>query len=178
MIIFGFAFDLFEYNYLGGIFVTPTFFDILQGRAHKERSGFEGPWTSNPLIFDNSYFTWVPFPTVALVTEFGISELLAMVVICVFITMVLNFYQGTPDWREGRPSTASLWQGTSDRPRLPPTGWQICCCAILLSLSGVNHTCLLGFYLKLMFAWQSSFQDEDAFFADYSEAHLKLSELG
>ena len=27
-----------------------------QGRAHKERSGFEGPWTSNPLIFDNSYF--------------------------------------------------------------------------------------------------------------------------
>ncbi|KAL9994623.1 putative L-ascorbate peroxidase [Helianthus debilis subsp. tardiflorus] len=27
------------------------------GAAHKERSGFEGPWTSNPLIFDNSYFT-------------------------------------------------------------------------------------------------------------------------
>ncbi|RDX93617.1 L-ascorbate peroxidase, cytosolic [Mucuna pruriens] len=26
------------------------------GAAHKERSGFEGPWTSNPLIFDNSYF--------------------------------------------------------------------------------------------------------------------------
>lgn len=27
------------------------------GRCHKERSGFEGPWTSNPLTFDNSYFT-------------------------------------------------------------------------------------------------------------------------
>ncbi|WRX23098.1 hem peroxidase - like 10 [Theobroma cacao] len=26
------------------------------GRCHKERSGFEGPWTNNPLIFDNSYF--------------------------------------------------------------------------------------------------------------------------
>nr|BAN58213.1 ascorbate peroxidase [Solanum melongena] len=26
------------------------------GRCHKERSGFEGPWTTNPLIFDNSYF--------------------------------------------------------------------------------------------------------------------------
>ncbi|CDY71696.1 BnaAnng38510D, partial [Brassica napus] len=26
------------------------------GRCHKERSGFEGPWTQNPLIFDNSYF--------------------------------------------------------------------------------------------------------------------------
>ncbi|KAH0661364.1 hypothetical protein KY284_026295 [Solanum tuberosum] len=27
------------------------------GRCHKERSGFEGPWTASPLIFDNSYFT-------------------------------------------------------------------------------------------------------------------------
>ncbi|KAK6144506.1 hypothetical protein DH2020_021326 [Rehmannia glutinosa] len=26
------------------------------GRCHIERSGFEGPWTENPLIFDNSYF--------------------------------------------------------------------------------------------------------------------------
>ncbi|KAL5995639.1 L-ascorbate peroxidase 3 [Asimina triloba] len=26
------------------------------GRAHKERSGFEGPWTKEPLKFDNSYF--------------------------------------------------------------------------------------------------------------------------
>ncbi|KAG8387740.1 hypothetical protein BUALT_Bualt02G0052800 [Buddleja alternifolia] len=26
------------------------------GRCHPERSGFDGPWTSNPLIFDNSYF--------------------------------------------------------------------------------------------------------------------------
>jgi len=26
------------------------------GRAHKDRSGYEGPWTKNPLVFDNSYF--------------------------------------------------------------------------------------------------------------------------
>jgi L-ascorbate peroxidase len=26
------------------------------GRCHKDRSGFEGAWTPNPLIFDNSYF--------------------------------------------------------------------------------------------------------------------------
>ncbi|XP_008788436.2 probable L-ascorbate peroxidase 4, peroxisomal [Phoenix dactylifera] len=26
------------------------------GRAHPERTGFEGPWTKEPLIFDNSYY--------------------------------------------------------------------------------------------------------------------------
>lgn len=26
------------------------------GRAHKERSGFDGPWTKDPIKFDNSYF--------------------------------------------------------------------------------------------------------------------------
>ncbi|KAK4781113.1 hypothetical protein SAY87_017219 [Trapa incisa] len=26
------------------------------GRAHKDRSGFDGPWTKDPLKFDNSYF--------------------------------------------------------------------------------------------------------------------------
>ncbi|CBI34000.3 unnamed protein product, partial [Vitis vinifera] len=30
---------------------------VVYQMCHKERSGFEGPWTSNPLIFDNSYFT-------------------------------------------------------------------------------------------------------------------------
>lgn len=31
---------------------------MLQGRAHPERSGFDGPWTKNPLKFDNSYFVY------------------------------------------------------------------------------------------------------------------------
>merc|ERR1712100_380581 len=26
------------------------------GRCHPERSGFEGPWTDDPLKFDNTYF--------------------------------------------------------------------------------------------------------------------------
>eukprot|EP00168_Porphyra_purpurea_P020087 TRINITY_DN82_c0_g1_i6.p1 TRINITY_DN82_c0_g1~~TRINITY_DN82_c0_g1_i6.p1 ORF type:complete len:127 (+),score=29.39 TRINITY_DN82_c0_g1_i6:46-426(+) len=26
------------------------------GRAHKDRSGFEGPWTPVPIKFDNSYY--------------------------------------------------------------------------------------------------------------------------
>lgn len=46
-------FDLLAFGY----FLLTFLLIMMQGRAHKERSGFEGPWTSNPLIFDNSYFT-------------------------------------------------------------------------------------------------------------------------
>jgi len=81
------------------------------GRCHKERSGFEGPWTSNPLIFDNSYFT-----------ELVTGE------------------------KEG------LLQLPSDKALLTDPSFVV--------------------YVK------KYAQDEDAFFADYAEAHLKLSELG
>ncbi|PKA62649.1 L-ascorbate peroxidase, cytosolic [Apostasia shenzhenica] len=81
------------------------------GRCHKERSGFEGPWTSNPLIFDNLYF----------------KELLS-------------------GEKEG------LLQLPSDKALLSDP---------------VFHP-LVEKYAA----------DEDAFFADYAEAHLKLSELG
>jgi catalase (peroxidase I) len=36
------------------------------GRAHKERSGYQGPWTNTPILFYNSYFkflverNWIP----------------------------------------------------------------------------------------------------------------------
>merc|ERR1719329_344082 len=33
------------------------------GRCHAERSGFEGPWTAEPLKFDNSYFVDLPAKT-------------------------------------------------------------------------------------------------------------------
>lgn len=49
---------------------------ILQGRCHKERSGFEGAWTTNPLIFDNSYFTW-DLPISIIVLFLLIGSLLA-----------------------------------------------------------------------------------------------------
>lgn len=81
------------------------------GRAHKERSGFEGPWTANPLIFDNSYF----------------KELL----------------DGETEGLLQLPSDQALLTDPVFRP-------------------------LVERYAA----------DEDAFFADYAEAHLKLSELG
>ncbi|KAL4326830.1 hypothetical protein AHAS_Ahas13G0039300 [Arachis hypogaea] len=81
------------------------------GAAHKERSGFEGPWTSNPLIFDNSYF----------------KELLS----------------GEKEGLLQLPSDKALLSDPVFRP-------------------------LVEKYAA----------DEDAFFADYAEAHLKLSELG
>ncbi|KAI3450502.1 hypothetical protein Pfo_007167 [Paulownia fortunei] len=81
------------------------------GRCHKERSGFEGPWTANPLIFDNSYFT----------------ELLS-------------------GEKEG------LLQLPSDKALLSDPVFR-----------------------RLVEKYAA---DEDAFFADYAVAHLKLSELG
>ncbi|KAL1545968.1 L-ascorbate peroxidase 2, cytosolic [Salvia divinorum] len=81
------------------------------GRCHKERSGFEGAWTSNPLIFDFSYF----------------KELLS-------------------GEKEG------LIQLPSDKA---------------LREDPVFHS-----YVEKYAA------DEDAFFQDYVEVHMKLSELG
>ncbi|EXB37691.1 L-ascorbate peroxidase 2 [Morus notabilis] len=81
------------------------------GRCHKDRSGFEGPWTTNPLIFDNSYF----------------KELLS----------------GEKEGLIQLPSDKALLEDPIFRP-------------------------LVEKYVA----------DEDAFFADYAEAHLKLSELG
>ncbi|CAN1249424.1 L-ascorbate peroxidase, cytosolic [Linum perenne] len=82
-----------------------------EGRCHKERSGFEGAWTSNPLIFDNTYFT----------------ELLT----------------GEKEGLLQLPSDKALLDDAVFRP-------------------------LVEKYAK----------DEDAFFADYAEGHMKLSELG
>lgn len=81
------------------------------GRCHKERSGYEGPWTKNPLIFDNSYFK-----------------------------EILN------GEREG------LVQLPSDKALLEDP--------------------IFSKYVHLYA------KDENAFFADYAEAHMKLSELG
>ncbi|KAG5553775.1 hypothetical protein RHGRI_011604 [Rhododendron griersonianum] len=81
------------------------------GRAHRERTGFEGPWTNDPLIFDNNYF----------------KELLS-------------------GEKEG------LLQLPSDKALL---------------IDPIFHP-LVEKYAA----------DEDAFFADYADAHLNLSELG
>ncbi|XP_020113607.1 L-ascorbate peroxidase 1, cytosolic-like [Ananas comosus] len=81
------------------------------GRCHKERSGFEGAWTTNPLIFDNSYF----------------KELLS-------------------------GENKDLLQLPSDKALLADPVFR-------------------PFVEKYA-------ADEDAFFADYAEAHMKLSELG
>nr|POF05143.1 l-ascorbate peroxidase, cytosolic [Quercus suber] len=83
----------------------------LSGGHTLERSGFKGPWTANPLIFDNSYF----------------KELLS----------------GEKEGLIQLPSDKALLEDPIFRP-------------------------LVEKYAA----------DEDAFFADYADAHLKLSELG
>ncbi|XP_050384093.1 L-ascorbate peroxidase 2, cytosolic [Argentina anserina] len=81
------------------------------GRCHKERSGFEGPWTTNPFIFDNSYY----------------KELIS----------------GDKEGLIQLPSDKALLEDPVFRTFV-----------------------------------ETYVADEDAFFADYAEAHLKLSELG
>nr|CAB3455396.1 unnamed protein product [Digitaria exilis]CAB3459073.1 unnamed protein product [Digitaria exilis] len=99
------------------------------GRCHKDRSGFEGAWTSNPLIFDNSYFKYVGWESslLKLNTTLAGRELLS----------------GEKEGLLQLPSDKALLSDPSFRP-------------------------LVEKYAA----------DEDAFFADYAEAHLKLSELG
>jgi L-ascorbate peroxidase len=81
------------------------------GRCHKDRSGFEGAWTPDPLLFTNTYFQ------VLLEGESGGLIML--------------------------PSDKAL-------------------------LEDPNTRALVELYAK----------DEDKFFEDYSESHMKLSELG
>eukprot|EP00179_Madagascaria_erythrocladioides_P027043 CAMPEP_0198330848 /NCGR_PEP_ID=MMETSP1450-20131203/17199_1 /TAXON_ID=753684 ORGANISM="Madagascaria erythrocladiodes, Strain CCMP3234" /NCGR_SAMPLE_ID=MMETSP1450 /ASSEMBLY_ACC=CAM_ASM_001115 /LENGTH=240 /DNA_ID=CAMNT_0044035179 /DNA_START=105 /DNA_END=827 /DNA_ORIENTATION=+ len=82
------------------------------GRAHKDRSGFEGPWTKEPLVFDNAYFT--------------------------------EILKEDPD---------------KDLLRL------------------VTDMCLLD-QAETKTLCEAYAKDKELFFADYTEAHKKLSELG
>ncbi|KAA8531998.1 hypothetical protein F0562_006860 [Nyssa sinensis] len=43
-------------SHLRDVFYRMGLSDKDIGRAHPERSGFDGPWTKDPLKFDNSYF--------------------------------------------------------------------------------------------------------------------------
>lgn len=82
------------------------------GRAHPDRSGFDGPWTTQPVIFDNTYF--------------------------------IEILKETPD--------PDLLRLTSD--------------LALLDDEETKELCM------------KYAEDKEAFFEDYVEAHVKLSELG
>lgn len=82
------------------------------GRAHADRSGFDGPWTKVPVVFDNSYF--------------------------------VEILKDVPD--------PDLLRMASD----------------LALLDEPKTKSLCEMYAK----------DKAAFFADYTDAHVKLSELG
>lgn len=84
------------------------------GRAHQERSGFDGPWTKIPIKFDNSYFVEILKPEA-----------------------------------EADPALLRL---ASDLAILDEDDTRALC--------------------------EKYAVDSDAFFADYSESHKKLSELG
>jgi len=82
------------------------------GRAHKDRSGFDGPWTHVPIKFDNSYFVEIT---------------------------------------KENPDPALLRLGSD-----------------MALMDDPDCQALVAKYAA----------DQDAFFEDYSKAHVKLSELG
>ncbi|KAF7152661.1 hypothetical protein RHSIM_Rhsim01G0221600 [Rhododendron simsii] len=114
------------------------------GRCHKERSGFEGPWTANPLIFDNSYFTYVLGCVVPLsLTVAFLAVSLGNHSHMVFCFSYWELLTGEKEGLLQLPTDKALLSDPSFRP-------------------------LVDKYAA----------DEDAFFVDYAEAHMKLSELG
>lgn len=82
------------------------------GRAHEDRSGFDGPWTKIPVKFDNSYF--------------------------------VEIFKDDPD----------------------PTLLRLASDMCLLEQPDTRALC------------EKYAADQDAFFKDYAESHVKLSELG
>ena len=59
------------------------------GACHWDRSGFEGPWTEQPLKFDNAYFTEVGFFRRLLLLSFlGSTSLQRQPLLCPLATFV------------------------------------------------------------------------------------------
>ncbi|CAL5334820.1 unnamed protein product [Camellia sinensis] len=102
----------------------------LSGGHTLERSGFEGPWTTNPLIFDNSYFKYI-----------------------------VSHPYGYRNARRCHPGIQELLNGEKEG---------------LIQLPSDKALLEDPVFRPLVEKYAA---DEDAFFADYAEAHLKLSEL-
>ena len=119
----------------------------MQGRCHKERSGFEGPWTANPLIFDNSYFKWVPLVgflrSLHLFSVMfqcpDIEFMLALFYVsffshCMFLNFVRELLSGEKEGLLQLPSDKALLSDPIFRPYVDKyaavcTKNFICCCA-------------------------------------------------
>ncbi|CAH2041445.1 unnamed protein product [Thlaspi arvense] len=110
------------------------------GSCHKDRSGFDGPWTAYPLIFDNSFFQYVLLGYVPYKWR-GL---------CLVLGYCLS----------GKLSSGELLSGEKEG---------------LLQLPSDKALLHDPVFRPLVEKYAA---DEDAFFADYAESHLKLSELG
>ncbi|KAM7259047.1 hypothetical protein ACFE04_014788 [Oxalis oulophora] len=125
------------------------------GRAHPERSGFDGPWTREPLKFDNSYFVELlkgeSEGLLKLSTDKALlddSDFRKFVELYAKIVYQRTMFEGL--------SFLEYELAISIKPLDP------CLSCIPWPEQGVPFITT----------------DEDAFFKDYAESHKKLSELG
>ncbi|CAI0445296.1 unnamed protein product [Linum tenue] len=147
------------------------------GRAHPERSGFDGPWTKEPLKFDNSYFV----------------ELLKGETEGLLKLPTDNALLDDPAFRpfvELYAKVAILWEGHIQRgqasmalgPRKPLKFDNSYFVELLKGeteglLKLPTDNALLDDPAFRPFV-ELYAKDEDAFFKDYAAAHKRLSELG
>jgi hypothetical protein len=121
------------------------------GRCHKDRSGFDGPWSNNPTFFSNDYFRYVDVCSNRSAIPF--ADKLSL--LCCNHSLLLDETWTVRQWNGPRQ-----FEDKSKKLMMLPSDMA------LLDDPAFSH-------------WVHAYaQDEDLFFRDFATAWTKLQDLG